>query len=64
MAMEKLKKYCKIRIYVIFKICLDIIIFMHLELEKQSQPNKNYKDLEKLFTDWREFEKPPTLDAL
>ena len=44
-------------------LCLMILFSCTLNSENKANQTSNYKDLEKLFTDWREFEKPPTLDG-
>ena len=44
-------------------LCLMILFSCTLNSENKANQTSKYKDLEKLFTDWREFEKPPTLDG-
>ena len=44
-------------------LCLMLLFSCTLNSENKANQTSNYKDLEKLFTDWREFEKPPTLDG-
>ena len=44
-------------------LCLILLFSCTLNSENKANQTSNYKDLEKLFTDWREFEKPPTLDG-
>ena len=44
-------------------LCLMILFSCTLNSENKAKQTSKYKDLEKLFTDWREFEKPPTLDG-
>ena len=44
-------------------LCFILLFSCTLNSENKANQTSNYKDLEKLFTDWREFEKPPTLDG-
>jgi len=44
-------------------LCLMLLFSCTLNSENKANQTSNYKDLEKLFTDWREFEKPLTLDG-
>ena len=44
-------------------LCLMLLFSCTLISENKANQTSNYKDLEKLFTDWREFEKPLTLDG-
>ena len=44
-------------------LCLMLLFSCTLNSENKANQTSKYKDLEKLFTDWREFEKPPTLDG-
>ena len=44
-------------------LCLILLFSCTLNSENKANQTSNYKDLEKLFTDWREFEKPLTLDG-
>ncbi len=44
-------------------LCLMLLFSCTLNSENKANQISNYKDLEKLFKDWREFEKPPTLDG-
>ena len=44
-------------------LCLMLLFSCTLNSENKANQTSNYKDLEKLFKDWREFEKPPTLDG-
>ena len=44
-------------------LCLILLFSCTLNSKNKVNQASNYKDLEKLFTDWREFERPPTLDG-